>query len=195
MMGGSKPSVGSRFVSQTELDATRSTSSGPSEDYDPRSLYERLQAHRDAKDAALDEKYSLSNQFRGIDDAESEFLAHVEQTRRAELREKAQREHEELARFRAAKVAKASGRVVGDGGEVKRDAKKDTEGAGGGPAAAPAAAAPSAKKKRKANSSALLGVVKKKPAHNPTPKPAPAPPTDAPPASTPNTPTTDSKAT
>jgi hypothetical protein len=89
-------SVASRFVSQTQLTEAqkkreediraayaRIGQSPPpdalesKEAYDPRTLFEKLQSQKDAKQEAFDEKIKLSNQFRGIDDAESEFLAEI----------------------------------------------------------------------------------------------------------------------
>ena len=166
-------SVASRFVSQSELEAARSSSSStssstaPDGDYDPRSLFERLQANKEVKDAKYDEMFKLSNQFRGIDESESEFLAGVAEERKREEEERRRREREELELFRAQKSGKVK---FGEGTEEERVRKKEVEkeeekadeeekgqkdeaklrGSGGG------------KKKRKANSS-LLGVVKKKP--------------------------------
>lgn len=160
-------SVASRFVSQSELEAARSSSStAPDGDYDPRSLFERLQANKEVKDAKYDEMFKLSNQFRGIDESESEFLAGVAEERKREEEERRRREREELELFRAQKSGKVK---FGEGTEEERVRKKEVEkeeekadeeekgqkdeaklrGSGGG-------------KKRKANSS-LLGVVKKKP--------------------------------
>ncbi|TKY90353.1 hypothetical protein EX895_000351 [Sporisorium graminicola] len=205
MSGSNKTSVASRFVSQSDLDAARSSkgsSSSTAEEYDPRSLFERLQAHKEAKDQAHDEKYKLSNQFRGIDESESEFLAQVEHARKAELREKERREREELQAFRAAKVTAGGDRkdavdkeesktlLTTEGRKEKeQEQEKEKEKEGGSTAAA---VAPSSRKKRKANSSALLGVVKKKPANNTTTKSASASSAATAPASNPST--SDSKA-
>ncbi len=51
--------VSSRFVSASELEAARSatSTSNGGEEYDPRSLYEKLQAHKEAKDAKYDEMF------------------------------------------------------------------------------------------------------------------------------------------
>lgn len=124
MDAASKPSsVSSRFVSQTELseaqrrreDEVRATyarlgQSPPpealaaarreNEEYDPRSLFERLQANKDAKQEAFDEKMKLSNQFRGIDDGESEFLAEVAREKRKAERKKEEEMRKELDEFR-----------------------------------------------------------------------------------------------
>ena len=49
----------------------------PEEEYDPRSLYERLQENKDKKQAEFEEKIKFKNQFRGIDEDESNFLKSV----------------------------------------------------------------------------------------------------------------------
>ncbi|SPO32694.1 related to NEFA-interacting nuclear protein NIP30 [Ustilago trichophora] len=163
-MTSKSSSVSSRFVSQSDLEAARSNSNTTSaEEYDPRSLFEKLQANKQEKDAKYDELYKLSNQFRGIDEGESEFLAQVKAEKMREELEKARREKEELELFRAAKAGKVEGTesVSHSNGGVKRkdEIKADDHGStkdkmvGGGKASS---------KKRKGNSSTLLGVVKKK---------------------------------
>lgn len=155
--------VSSRFVSQTELDAARSNKESTEVEYDPRSLYERLQAHKQAKDAKYDELYKLSNQFRGIDEAESDFLAQVNTLTRQQELERNQSEQQQLDAFRTAARAgkqKALSQppiTSGQEGGARGTGARSDGGGGGG------------KKKRKANST-LLGVVKKKP---------PAPPAKA----------------
>lgn len=172
-------SVTSRFVSQSELEAARSASqstSGGNQDYDPRSLFERLQEHKEAKDAKYDEMFKLSNQFRGIDEGESEFLAGVAEERKREEEQRRRREREEVEAFRAMKSgkAKATGEAAlvrverekkgseaekegGEGEGKKKEGgegkKQGSIGGGGGVGGG--------KKKRKATSS-LLGVMKKK---------------------------------
>ncbi|GAC98417.1 hypothetical protein PHSY_006011 [Pseudozyma hubeiensis SY62] len=159
-MSTAKSSVASRFVSASELDSTSNTST-PAAEYDPRSLYERLQTNKEAKDAVLDEKYKLSNQFRGIDDGEAEFLQGVERERRREEEERRKGEKGELERFRVAKAT--SGRLSEGGMGAGKDRLQEKTPLAGGEEAAK-----TNKKKRKANSSALLGVVKKKPSKPPS---------------------------
>jgi len=68
----------------------------PEEEYDPRSLFERLQENKDKKQAEFEEKIKFKNQFRGIDEDESNFLSSVSQ-RTAEIeREKREAERKEL---------------------------------------------------------------------------------------------------
>jgi hypothetical protein len=120
-------SVASRFVSSTELSEAQkkreqslkeayarigqspppsSSGSGSGggaaggEEYDPRSLFERLQAQKNSKQEKFDETWKLSNQFRGIDEGESDFLAEVERERREVERRKRDEERRELEAFR-----------------------------------------------------------------------------------------------
>jgi FAM192A/Fyv6, N-terminal domain len=127
-------SVTSRFVRQTDLEeaqkrreeevratyarlgqspppealaaARKEAGGGDGSTYDPRTLYERLKANKDAKQEAIDEKLKLGNQFRGIDDSESIFLAQVATEKREAERLKERETENELERFRKAAVAK-----------------------------------------------------------------------------------------
>ncbi|SNX87588.1 related to NEFA-interacting nuclear protein NIP30 [Melanopsichium pennsylvanicum] len=175
-------SVSSRFVSQTELDAARSESSTScivDEKYDPRSLFERLQAHKQEKDAKYDEMFKLSNQFRGIDDGESEFLDTISKQKRRQELEREEREREELDAFRRAskKVKKPTPTLLEEaklmtmtenktgGDKVENQEQINLSMAIGKETVREIVGIKSEqgrKKKRKSNSS-LLGVVKKKP--------------------------------
>lgn len=158
-----KTSVSSRFVSESELDSHPSSSSTKTEEYDPRSLFEKLQSQKEAKNAKYDEMFKLSNQFRGIDEGESDFLARVEEERKREEMERRKRERDEVEMFR--EMQKGGGKGV-EGlklGLEKRENKVEGEKKeGGGGIGGVGGGAGGGKKKRKA-SSALLGVVKKKP--------------------------------
>ncbi|PWN89394.1 hypothetical protein FA10DRAFT_267963 [Acaromyces ingoldii] len=185
-MDPTKPSssVSSRFVSQTELEEAqkrrkeeiratyaRIGQEPPPEEeaeapYDPRSLYERIQANKDAKQEAFEAQTKLSAQFRGIDDAESAFLEQVAREKRDEARKKDEEVRRELEEYR--KVI----REKEEEDERKRLAvaeaaakkKKDEEAAA---AAAPTASAgqpASSKAKGKRKREGLLGIVRKKPA-------------------------------
>ncbi|KIO31882.1 hypothetical protein M407DRAFT_121732 [Tulasnella calospora MUT 4182] len=108
--------VGSRFVSQTEIDAANATRDEqwkaayarigqeppprPAEDYDGRSLFERLQEQKTLKQEQWDDKMKLSNQFRGIDEEDSAFLAQVQDDRVEQEKLKKKQEADELAAFR-----------------------------------------------------------------------------------------------
>lgn len=70
------------------------------DNYDPRSLYEKLKANSDAKQEAWDEQHKLANQFRGIDEAESQFLAEIAQEKRTAAQQKEEETRKELEEFR-----------------------------------------------------------------------------------------------
>ncbi|KAE8211832.1 hypothetical protein CF327_g4455 [Tilletia walkeri] len=126
------PSVASRFVSQTELSEAQARresdvraayarlgQEAPAEalaaakgdtggEYDPRSLFERLQANKNAKQEKIDEMMKLSNQFRGLDEDETVFLAEVAAEKRAEEATKREQEEQELLEFRRATLVRSS---------------------------------------------------------------------------------------
>ncbi|CAD6576189.1 MAG: hypothetical protein CYPHOPRED_005942 [Cyphobasidiales sp. Tagirdzhanova-0007] len=88
---------------------------GPPQVYDQRSLYEKLQEQKDSKQAAFDEKYSIRNQFRGVDDDEASgrFLDDnpavsysVLDDKKLAEKERQQEIDAELAKFRQAVSAK-----------------------------------------------------------------------------------------
>lgn len=170
MLGG-KPTggVSSRFVSQNDLDEAAknraaSSGAGGEEAYDPRSLFEQLQAHKSAKDEEYDDMHRLSNQFRGIDEGESEFLSEVNQRKAHEERRKKQQEEDELKQFRQARHTPTAlsppARPANPIAEQLPASDSATE-------PIPPPPASSNKKKRKAAGSSLLGIVKKKPSAAP----------------------------
>lgn len=61
---------------------------------------QRLKANKDAKQEKFDETFKLSNQFRGIDESESDFLADVAKEKREQERQKAEEEKKQLEEFR-----------------------------------------------------------------------------------------------
>jgi len=81
---------------------------GPAQKYDPRSLYEKLQEQKMTKQAAFEEKTSIRNQFRALDDEETAFLSNALDEKRALERERQAEIDAELARFREAVTAKQS---------------------------------------------------------------------------------------
>lgn len=102
------------FVSEKQLDEKRKERQeewervrkpedpveAPEEKYDCRSLYERLEEQKEKKQFEFDEKLKFKNQFRGIDQDESDFLQRVN-TRTNELeKEKALEEQKLLEEFR-----------------------------------------------------------------------------------------------
>ncbi|KAG8924457.1 hypothetical protein FRC01_011477 [Tulasnella sp. 417] len=176
--------VGSRFVSQTEIDAANATRDEqwkaayarigqeppprPVEEYDGRSLFERLQEQKTLKQEQWDDKMKLSNQFRGIDEEDSAFLAQVQDDRVEQEKLKKKQEAEELAAFRAgqAKLAEKTPAASSSSAPPAASAAviKPTK-----PAPAPAPSKSSLGKKDQ--KSILKGVViKKKDKDKPKPK-------------------------
>ncbi|KAH9064264.1 N-terminal domain of NEFA-interacting nuclear protein NIP30-domain-containing protein [Lactarius vividus] len=117
--------VGSRFVSQSDLDTARARRDeqwkaayarlgqepppAPQEDaYDGRSLAEKLAANRAAKQEEWEEKTKLANQFRALEEDEIMFLDSVRERQELEERERQEREGEELKTFREAVAAKVT---------------------------------------------------------------------------------------
>ncbi|KAI9457734.1 N-terminal domain of NEFA-interacting nuclear protein NIP30-domain-containing protein [Russula earlei] len=115
--------VGSRFVSQTDIEAARARREeqwkaayarlgqepppAPQEDaYDGRSLAEKLAANRAAKQEEWEEKTKLANQFRALEEDEIMFLDSVRERQEQEERERKVRDGEELKSFREAVAAK-----------------------------------------------------------------------------------------
>ncbi|KAI8141198.1 N-terminal domain of NEFA-interacting nuclear protein NIP30-domain-containing protein [Fennellomyces sp. T-0311] len=79
-----------------------SSTSAPQEDYDPRTLYERLQEQKNIKEELFQEQTRLSNLIKRVDDEEAEYyqtLSDVQEKLDIEQREK---EREELDAFRRA---------------------------------------------------------------------------------------------
>ncbi|WVQ93325.1 hypothetical protein IAU59_000393 [Kwoniella sp. CBS 9459] len=116
-------SISSRFESQSSIDEAKETKQRewreayarlgqepppeqPDEEYDPRTLYERLQSKKDLKKEEWDNKMKLSNQWRGLDSEEQRFLAEKEAEKRAEQRKLEEKEAEELREYRERLAAK-----------------------------------------------------------------------------------------
>lgn len=70
------------------------------EAYDPRPLYERLQEARAKQDEKIEEMFKLRNQFRGLDESESQFLADIERARRQREEKKRREDATQLEAFR-----------------------------------------------------------------------------------------------
>ncbi|XP_061628604.1 PSME3-interacting protein [Phyllopteryx taeniolatus] len=117
--GGTGVDLTRKFVSQAELDERRKKrqeewekvrkpddpEQAPEEEYDSRSLFERLQEQRDKKQEEFEEQFKFKNMVRGLDDDETSFLDEV--SRQQSLVEKQRRDEEkqELLEYRSA-VAK-----------------------------------------------------------------------------------------
>ncbi|XP_033113347.1 PSME3-interacting protein-like [Anneissia japonica] len=106
------------FVSESELEEKRKkrqeewekvrTSEqpleAPEEEYDPRSLYDRLQEQKDKKQAEYDEAHQFKNMVKGLEDEEAEFLDEVS-NRQIELENKRwEEEINEIKEFRKARA-------------------------------------------------------------------------------------------
>ncbi|XP_054714623.1 PSME3-interacting protein-like [Uloborus diversus] len=105
-----------RFVSESEVEALKKKrqeewekvrkpedpEEAPEEEYDPRSLYDRLQEQKDLKQAELEESRRLKNLIKGLDDDEVAFLELVDQTKIEMETRLWQEEKKELQEFRRA---------------------------------------------------------------------------------------------
>ncbi|CAK6970126.1 PSME3-interacting protein [Scomber scombrus] len=123
MAGGGAAGVdlSRKFVSETELDEKRKKrqeewekvrkpedpEEAPEEEYDARSLFERLQEQKDKKQEEFEEQFKFKNMVRGLDDDETSFLDEV--SRQQSLVEK-QRRDEEKKELAVAKHASADSR-------------------------------------------------------------------------------------
>ncbi|CAL1278488.1 unnamed protein product [Larinioides sclopetarius] len=74
----------------------------PEEEYDPRSLYERLQEQKDLKQSELEESRRLKNLIKGLDDDEVAFLELVDQTKIEMETRLWEEEKKEIQEFRRA---------------------------------------------------------------------------------------------
>uniref|UniRef100_H3CMS4 Proteasome activator subunit 3 interacting protein 1 n=1 Tax=Tetraodon nigroviridis TaxID=99883 RepID=H3CMS4_TETNG len=128
MAGGGEAGVdlSRKFVSEAELEKRRQKrqeewekvrkpddpepSEAPEEEYDPRSLYERLQEQKEKKQEEFEEQFKFKNMVRGLDQDETNFLDEV--SRQQYLLEKQTRDEEmqELLEYRIALVKQAPAR-------------------------------------------------------------------------------------
>lgn len=104
------------FVSEAEIEALRKKRQeewekvrkpddpveAPEEEYDPRSLFERLQEQKDLRQSELEESRRLKNLIKGLDDDEVSFLELVDQTKIEMEAKLHQEEKKELQEFRRA---------------------------------------------------------------------------------------------
>ncbi|KAJ8494613.1 hypothetical protein ONZ51_g2197 [Trametes cubensis] len=170
--------VGSRFVSQAELEDAKAKRDEqwkaayarlgqeppppPTDDaYDGRSLAEKLAANRAAKQEEWEERNKLGNQFRALEEDEVLFLDSVLEKQREEERLRKQMDGEELKHFREAVAARENAAN-----------KPPPIGAAAAVVSPPSTAKPSAAPAKKDAKKALKGVLVKKKT-----KPAAAPST------------------
>lgn len=74
----------------------------PEEEYDHRSLFDRLQEQKQKRDFEYEEAHRLKNMIKGLDDDEVEFLDLVDRSKLAEERKQRGEEARELASYRSA---------------------------------------------------------------------------------------------
>ncbi|KAG8304806.1 hypothetical protein J6590_085731 [Homalodisca vitripennis] len=72
----------------------------PEEEYDHRSLFERLQEQKQRKEFEFEEAHRLKHMIKGLDDDEIEFLDLVDRSKLEEERKKSIEEEREIADFR-----------------------------------------------------------------------------------------------
>jgi len=72
----------------------------PEEEYDPRSLFDRLQEQKQRKEFEFEEAHRLKHMIKGLDDDEIEFLDLVDRSKLEEERKKSLEEAREMADFR-----------------------------------------------------------------------------------------------
>lgn len=110
-----------KFVSQNEIDEQKQKrqaewervrkpedpEEAPEEEYDPRSLFDRLQEQKDKKQDEYEAQFKLSNQVRGIDEDEAQFLNMVS-SKQEELEQKREMEDSVvLSEYHNALITKA----------------------------------------------------------------------------------------
>ncbi|OAV96013.1 hypothetical protein PTTG_02310 [Puccinia triticina 1-1 BBBD Race 1] len=116
--------VASRFVSSSDLETARlkreeewkatyerlgqEAPPMPKEEYDGRSLYEKLKETKDKKQEAFEEKLKFKNQFRALDDEEVAFLDDAAEEKRATEMAKQEEIQKEMRRFKEAIASRTS---------------------------------------------------------------------------------------
>ncbi|KAG5648087.1 hypothetical protein DXG03_007122 [Asterophora parasitica] len=119
--------VGSRFVSQNDLDTAKARrdeqwkaayarlgqeppplTQQHEDSYDGRSLAEKLAANKIAKQEEWEEKTKLANQFRALEEDEIMFLDSVRERQEAEERQRKEKDGEEVRGFKEAVAARTS---------------------------------------------------------------------------------------
>ncbi|KAH6917274.1 N-terminal domain of NEFA-interacting nuclear protein NIP30-domain-containing protein [Coprinopsis sp. MPI-PUGE-AT-0042] len=118
----SEGTVGSRFVTQDEIESARARKDEQwkaayarheppqlqqtDETYDGRSLAEKLAANKIAKQEEWEAKNKLANQFRALEEDEIMFLDSIREKQEQEERLRMETEGEELKNFRVAVAAR-----------------------------------------------------------------------------------------
>ncbi|KAJ7181779.1 N-terminal domain of NEFA-interacting nuclear protein NIP30-domain-containing protein [Mycena crocata] len=121
----SSSGIGSRFVSQDDVDTAKARRDEQwkaayarlgmepppqqQEDFgDGRSLAEKLAANKIAKQEEWEEKTKLANQFRALEEDEIMFLDSIRERQEAEERERKNKDGEEVQGFKEAVAARTS---------------------------------------------------------------------------------------
>ncbi|XP_056138025.1 PSME3-interacting protein [Lampris incognitus] len=111
-----------KFVTETELDEKRKKrqeewekvrkpddpEEAPEEEYDPRSLYERLQEQKDKKQEEYEEQFKFKNMVKGLDEDETHFLDEVSRQQSLVEKQRRDEEQQELLEYRSALVKRAT---------------------------------------------------------------------------------------
>uniref|UniRef100_A0A3Q4MGE3 Proteasome activator subunit 3 interacting protein 1 n=1 Tax=Neolamprologus brichardi TaxID=32507 RepID=A0A3Q4MGE3_NEOBR len=109
-----------KFVSEAELDERRKKRQEewekirkpddpeevPEEEYDPRSLFERLQEQKDKKQEEYEEQFKFKNMVRGLDEDESSFLDEVSRQQCLVEKQRRDEEKKELLEYRISFIFK-----------------------------------------------------------------------------------------
>ncbi|XP_077451746.1 PSME3-interacting protein [Stigmatopora argus] len=117
--GGTGVDLTRKFVSEAELDERRKKRQEewekvrkpedpkqvPEEEYDSRSLFDRLKEQRDKKQEDFEEQFKFKNMVRGLDDDETGFLDEVSRQQSMVEKQRRDEEKQELLEYRSA-VAK-----------------------------------------------------------------------------------------
>lgn len=111
-----------KFVTEAELDDKRKKrqeewdkvrkpedpEEAPEEEYDSRSLFERLQEQKDKKQEDYEEQFKFKNMVRGLDEEESSFLDEVSRQQCLVEKQRRDEEKQELLEYRSAVVKQAA---------------------------------------------------------------------------------------
>ncbi|XP_028307589.1 PSME3-interacting protein isoform X2 [Gouania willdenowi] len=115
-MAAGEPDLSRKFVSEAQLDERRKKrqeewekvrkpedpEEAPEEEYDPRSLFERLKEQKDKKQEEFEEQLKFRNMVRGLDEDESTFLAEVSRQQSLVEKQRRDEENQELLEYRSA---------------------------------------------------------------------------------------------
>jgi len=80
----------------------------PEVEYDPRSLFERLQEQKDKKQEDYDEQFKFKNMVKGLDEDETNFLDEVSRQQSLVEKQRRDEEQQELREYRSALVKLAT---------------------------------------------------------------------------------------